>query len=474
MTAMIIVPHQDDELNVAGPQIYELIRNGWSVKIVYTTNGDYLSSSKNAGYRLREAINALKILGINAENIIFLGYGDRWTGEKHLYNSGDKEILKSYFGRTHTYGIKEHEDFSYCETGQHNDYTRAGYKTDLNNVILKYMPELLIVVDFDSHYDHRATSLMFEEVMSEILKRKKTYTPIILKGFAYMGKWEGPKDYYSYPKRYTLPPESTRVLDSRYQLDVPAYGWDKRVRIKTPDELIPALLTKSPLYKAAKCHKSQPAGYFMLRVINADNVFWVRRTDNLMRYATIKASSGNSAFLNDFKYIGCDNVNSDERSVKILNDCVWIPEQEDTKKKVIITFKQKCNLTKITFFENFSLDDNIMDLLVEFDNGFVFHTGELNHFGQESEYVFDKQCDIQQVTIKILAYMGLKPGLTEIEIYENIENNDLEKLPFEYIKMENGNPILSVKKMDWRQRIEKFILDIKYLLTQRWKLKIYG
>ena len=78
---LVIVPHEDDELAIAGATIYGAIKQNMAVKVVFTTNGDYYAHE--GSIRIREAKKALAVLGVAEENIIFLGYGDQ-TQTKHL------------------------------------------------------------------------------------------------------------------------------------------------------------------------------------------------------------------------------------------------------------------------------------------------------------------------------------------------------------------------------------------------------
>ena len=65
---LIIVPHQDDEIIIAGPIMDQLL-NRYDIRVLFTTNGDYGISSKN-NIRLEESIEALKVLGV--KEILFL------------------------------------------------------------------------------------------------------------------------------------------------------------------------------------------------------------------------------------------------------------------------------------------------------------------------------------------------------------------------------------------------------------------
>lgn len=70
---MVIVPHEDDELNLAGGVLEQYIKYGSDVYVVYVFNGDM---NGDGVARITEADTAMTAIGIPAENLIFLGYGD--------------------------------------------------------------------------------------------------------------------------------------------------------------------------------------------------------------------------------------------------------------------------------------------------------------------------------------------------------------------------------------------------------------
>ncbi len=176
---------------------------------------------------MKEAIHSLDLLGVKESNVIFLGYGNEWQGATHIYNSKSNECILSVAGRTETYGIKNHPEYCWQKYHLHHSYTRDNFKADLKSAITDIMPDICFCVDYDIHPDHRATSLLFEECMGEILKEKDGYFPLILKKFGYAGTWEGPDDYYEYA------PTCNSFEDNR--TDNPAFLWNERIRIR-PDE----------------------------------------------------------------------------------------------------------------------------------------------------------------------------------------------------------------------------------------------
>ena len=69
---LVLAPHPDDELLIAGALIYTLKKKRYDITVAYFTNGD--SFGGQGIVRIQEAIDALNVLGIREKNIIFLGY----------------------------------------------------------------------------------------------------------------------------------------------------------------------------------------------------------------------------------------------------------------------------------------------------------------------------------------------------------------------------------------------------------------
>lgn len=454
---MVIVPHADDEISIAGSIIYELSKKNENIYVLYTTNGDYFFNGK---IRLKESIDALNYFGIPENHIIFLGYGDGWK-TKNIYNGNYLEILESNRGKKETYGLDNHPEYRYQKNKYHSTYTRNNYKTDMKDAILDVEPDVFMVVDFDNHPEHRATSLIFEEVMGDILKEKDNYHPIVLKKFAYSSSWYGESDYYSIPKLITKPPKKNEVLDSNYELDNPYYTWEKRIQFSVPKETNTLFLRDNILFKAAKKHVTQMAWHRIIRVSNSDIVFWLRRTDSLTYHAKIKVTSGNAEYLNDFKLIDCDNVMSEERNARIINKCLWSPDEKDSKKEISIYFKKNVSISQLVLYQNFDISSNIKSLQVTFSNGYVTEVKSVFKKKNIINVIIPKQNNILNVKICILDYEGKKPGFSEIEVYENTDDNN-QILPLQLYKNENYDFRINLKKYRIKSKIERLYLDFIY------------
>lgn len=450
--AMIIAPHPDDEINLAGQILPYLQEDGYEIYVVYTTNGD--SDRKIGNKRLKEALNACEVLGIPTNHVIFLGYANEWEKGNHLYNSSG--ILKSALGKYQTNSIEEHPEYFYKKNKKHKNFTQSNFKDDLKNVICDFLPDLIICVDIDTHPDHRATSLTFEEVMGNILKEIVEYRPLILKKFAYNGVWKGEKDYYSYPCAFTKMKKGFSYSGENHDLESPTYLWEDRVSYLSHSNTITPLLSKNILYKSAKMHKSTVAWYQMQRVINGDTIYWTRRSDNLL-FGNIKmwSSSGDSKYINDFKTFDIDSVSNKEVKCNNKEYC-WRPDINDSLKKLIIDFDNEKKIHQINIYEDFSIKNHIKKLLLEIDE--ISIDIEPNNNGSKTVINLDEAISTKRVSFKIVEWIG-NPGIGEIEIFDKKPKN------FAFnVDMETKTKEITSKTLIC-QKIEKICFLVKFLFA---------
>ena len=97
-SVMIIVPHEDDEINMAGATIWGALQEGLEVRVVFLTNGDY---EYPFDVRRNEVYQMAKEIGLAKENIIFLGFGD-FIGHEIIYDKST--VITSHANHNQTYG----------------------------------------------------------------------------------------------------------------------------------------------------------------------------------------------------------------------------------------------------------------------------------------------------------------------------------------------------------------------------------
>lgn len=411
---MIIVPHEDDDINLAGGIIEEYVKGDSEVRVVFATNGDYSGLGE---LRLMEAGKALAQMGITHENITFLGYGDQWQAMAmddgsvidHIYNSTENVIWKSHYLKERTYGTGSYLPY------HESTYTRNNYLNDMKSVILQYKPDVIYVNDYDTHADHRAVSLFFEEAMGHILAEQSGYTPIIYKGYCYGTAWNAVDDFMEVNMASTQSNES--LTGSIYQ-------WEDRIRIPVCSSAAVQLMSENSVYKALDCHISQYASHKAGSIINGDKVFWERRTDSILYTAQIKYKGNMSTQLNDFKLLDSSDV-SDKAEIVPLAGVVIVEEGEP----VCVCLSERRDIVEIYLYDNPSRKSNIINGYILFDTGDRVDFGALDASGGMSKI----ECNIKNThafNIVITETEGDAPGLSEIEAYSDahVERDEYIKI----------------------------------------------
>lgn len=414
-SVMLFAPHEDDEINLYGGVIEQYVKNGSEVKIVFLTNGDYYGLG---GLRLREALNASKKYNIPAENVIFLGYSDSLKNENtlHIYNAENGELVKSRLGRGETYGIKSKAPYS------QRSFTRDNIVCDIKNIITENKPDILFCCDYDSHPDHRALSLFFEEALGKILKENDEYRPCVYKGFAYSTAWDGKNDYYA-PNII-----STALKNpSSFMEEMKPFEWDKRVRFPVAREYLSRVMRNSSSYIAMAEYSSQTSTDHANGILNGDKVFWKRRTDSLLCSAEVASSSGNASALGSFKLAESGDITGDREPY----ENAWIAEDGDEMRAVAFKLKKAEKISSVVIYENPDEDSHIVNAVLQIGS-VRYNTGELKPNGEPTVFEFPPVTS-DYIAVKVTAFTG-KCSLLKVEAFEKPESAKTE-----FIKLENQN-----------------------------------
>lgn len=369
---VLFVPHQDDETNLAGNILSYLVRQ-YDVYVVYSSLDANLDK---ALIRKQEAQNACAVYGIEKDNVIFLGLPDtpNRTGH-HFFTDGDKNIILK-----------------------------------LEEILRALMPEVIIGTDFDFHSDHRMVSLALDEVVFNIMNEIKTYTPLYLKGFCYETAYYGVDDY------------SATDLNNTKAVKIPlsnvSYKWEDRISLNSQEEN-GLIFSKTP-FKALKCHKSQYAALHARRVINADNVFWRKRTDNLLiRDAKITATSGDSTKINDLKIIDTNDIITEDPLQIDYSKGLWRPDDSDLNPRINIVFNGEKTVEQIVLHGNPMLD-YIEKCNIEIHLGEqILRLDSLMPYGQPTILNVDM---IRCLHMEIRSLS--KTCISEIEVFQPVQRNE--------------------------------------------------
>ena len=397
---MLIVPHEDDDYNVLGGVMEEYVKYGSEVYVVFSSNGDYYVSAE---VRHQEAVQALGRVGIPADHIIFLGYGDGCMPEgPHIYNGEPNQVIPSPVGRLETYGTQIHNAYR-----EGRAYTVNNFLEDIEDVILEYLPEVIFCVDYDHHIDHRALSLGFEKVMGKILRTQRDYRPLVFKGYAYKSAWEAEGDFYG---------ENILATQNVYEISPPStpqvLRWEDRTRLPVQGESLSRSLLSAKGYGVISTYFTQEAPVNAAHILNGDKVFWQRQTESLCYGATVTASSSDPELLHDFMLLESRDL---VKNGDLPYDGVWIPAETDREKQVQVAFSEPQYIDTIVLYDHPDKANNVRNARIAFDDGTMLETGPLDPGGGASEFRVEKT-EVTSFTVTLLETEG-QAGLTEIEAF---------------------------------------------------------
>ncbi len=440
--ALIIAPHPDDEINLAGSVFAELTRRDIETFVLYTTNGNAERKIGNA--RLYQAIEALKLAGVDEKHIVFLGYANDWQS-RHIYNAQPDEVCVSSIGTTATDSVPDHPEYCMQKTGSHHAFTRANFKADLAGAMREIRADVIICVDFDKHADHRAASLMTEEILGEWLREDAEYRPLVFEKLAYNGVWHGPKDYYQRPFVPTQKGPNLCYSGGVHDLETPCFRWADRLAFAVDPACRTKRIHRNLLYQMARKHRSTVAWWEVQRIANVDMVYWHRPTKNAMWDAQIAVSSGDSRYLNDFKMYDSADVRNIGQPFRGAG-YAWTPQEDDEAKKITILLPEPQKLEAIVCYEDCEWDNHIESLEIVVNSGACTAVVECERDGSATRIALDGRA-VSAITLQIQKASGC-PGLSEVELL-TCESDDPAHLfpPYEVLP-----PRLSVGRKSFSLR----------------------
>jgi LmbE family N-acetylglucosaminyl deacetylase len=297
---LILAPHPDDEAIGCAGVIQQALFSKAQVKIVYLTNGDhnqiaFIVYEKRpvlrkgefihlGEVRRWESIKAMKLLGLNENNLIFLGYPDFGTFTIFTRYWQSKKPFKSLLTRISSVPYKENLSFQ-------APYVGESILSDLKKVILAYRPDKIFVSHpADTNVDHRSLYLFLQIALRDL--EKKIPEPKIYPYLIHCIGWPLPRHYH--PELTLEPPQ--KFKDS--QID-----WLKY-------ELTKEQLNKK--YQAILCYKSQTSSsaFYLLAFARKNELFGNYHDVEVPKQATLEEASfyGSSNMYVDSDIRGARNV----------------------------------------------------------------------------------------------------------------------------------------------------------------------
>ena len=413
MKALVIAPHQDDEINIAASLISLLAAGGAEVFVLYATNGDW---GRRADARVAEAAAALRVLGVPGDHMILLGYGDSFNIDPReaspFYTDDGAAVSKA--GRGETYAPEGYVDFAFAYRGAHSPYNRESFTRDLMDAIEWVRAPLIACVDLDEHPDHRMLSLCFDRALNRLLKRDPGYRPQVLKRLAYACAYSAKPDCFRLNIPSTVRPrvgETARY--ARDMIDTSIYTWEDRLRLPAASGAVKRPLGENLIYRALACHASQHVTLQADSIINADEVFWERRTDNLALTSRVKASSGEVSYLNDGMILNARDIHS---PVLKYADYCWRPDPGDEARKIRFAWDAPQRISVAALYGEVNGPGRIERVRIDM-GGTSIHAGPLPTTGVPLVVRLEQPVEAAECVVTVEAASGGGCGIAEIEFF---------------------------------------------------------
>jgi LmbE family N-acetylglucosaminyl deacetylase len=185
---LVVAPHPDDEVLIAGGVLARARKEGKRVAVVVVTNGDF-TCERDGNVRQDETIAALASLGVAEDDVIFLGYPDGWLvdlGAAPLpplaRKMADGTCAKT--GGTYAHRGAHRRDEHSARTGSPAPYTADALEEDLAAVLERVRPrDVYVTHPIDTHPDHAATY----EYLRRALDRTNVTPPRIHRAIVHAG-----------------------------------------------------------------------------------------------------------------------------------------------------------------------------------------------------------------------------------------------------------------------------------------------
>lgn len=157
----------------------------------------------------------------------------------------------------------------------------ANIKIELKKILLNLRANIIFYA-----VDCKNLATNFEEVLNEILFATPDYRPEVYQRFALATAINSVPDFYA-PNLFSTRRPKVGVTDN-YDFDIidrANFSWKNRVRFPIPESCRKTLLKDNPLANAILAYKSRRDELSPLKILNGDEIFFERRTDNQIYHA---------------------------------------------------------------------------------------------------------------------------------------------------------------------------------------------
>ncbi len=213
---LILAPHPDDEVIACAGVIQQALKAGAKVKIIYLTNGDhnelaFIVYEKRitirqgefvhmGQVRQKEAVKAMKFLGLSENDLVFLGYPDFGTFTIFSQYWQRKKPFRDLLTRISSVPYKDNPSYG-------APYQGESILNDLVKQIQYYKPDKIFVSHpADVNVDHKSLYLFLQIALSDLegqIPKPRVYPYLV-----HCVGWPKPRHYH--PELELYPPDKFR------------------------------------------------------------------------------------------------------------------------------------------------------------------------------------------------------------------------------------------------------------------------
>jgi LmbE family N-acetylglucosaminyl deacetylase len=197
---IVFSPHPDDETLAAGGLIQRVLSLGGAVKVVFMTSGDGFPEGvekenriarpnaqdyRNYGkMRKKEARQALRILGMKKQDVVFLNFPD--GGLRNLMRDHWLDRFPYFRSRYTLEDRPQAEDTVLANI----EFNGEDVKREIEKLLVDFRPTLIVLADFrDRHSDHCSTYFFVTTSLKEFRNTHLTLDPYILTYLIHFRQW---------------------------------------------------------------------------------------------------------------------------------------------------------------------------------------------------------------------------------------------------------------------------------------------
>lgn len=406
-TVMVFAPHPDDEVLMTAGVIRNALQNGDTVKVVVVTNGDYTGVSD--GYaRLRESVSGLTLLGMDDQDIIFLGYGD--ASLTNIYNAtSETTILTSNAGQTKTYGDQglggiDYHSYLY---GIQGDYNKQTLFSDIQAAITNYSPDEIYVTSlYDNHADHRTTYLFVIESLVRLKRQGVNLSPLVREFLVH-----APCEYCDPTSHWPAPFTPTELFSKPPFLDLTPLRWNEIESVIVPIEMQSANENDNLKYQTISRYVSQ-ATQWLFTFVKRNEFYWERDFKNLAFNASVTVSSESS----ETGQLGTSAVDGIVDGYPGDFRKEWATLGQTGGAWIRLSWGQVQEVSQVRLYDRPNLGENIIAGTLSFSDGSTFPVGTLSNNGAGYTVTFPPKL-VTSVSFRVDSARGRNIGLAEMEVF---------------------------------------------------------